>query len=195
MRNKRLFFGLLGHVFFFKRPFFSILGGLMRIFWASGACFFIRKAVFDELKGFDEDFFAHQEEIDLCWRAQNEGYKVYYTPLSQIYHLGGATLEQGSTQKVFLNFRNSLFMLFKNLPKEAWFSTIFLRMVLDGIAGIRFFFQGKLSYTWAILRAHFAFYKYFFYFYHKRKNPMLKQYYSIKSIAYSYFIKNKKVGY
>lgn len=165
------------------------------IFWASGACFFTRASVFEHLGGFDEDFFAHQEEIDLCWRAQNEGYKVYYTPLSQIYHLGGATLEQGSTQKVFLNFRNSLFMLLKNLPKEAWFSTIFLRMVLDGIAGIRFFFQGKLSYTWAILRAHFAFYKYFFHFYHKRKNPMLKQYYSVKSIAYSYFIKNKKVGY
>ena len=162
------------------------------IFWASGACFFIRKAVFDELKGFDEDFFAHQEEIDLCWRAKNKGYQVYYTPQSQIYHLGGATLTEGSLQKVYLNFRNSLFMLLKNLPKPYWPLTIFLRMVLDGVAGVRFFFQGKFKSTWAIIRAHFSFYRHFRHFYRKRQNPSLQQYYTIRSIVWKHFVKGKK---
>ncbi|MEB3004380.1 glycosyltransferase family 2 protein [Capnocytophaga sp. G2] len=160
------------------------------IFWASGACFFIRKSVFDILQGFDEDFFAHQEEIDLCWRAQNKGYKVYYTSQSQVYHLGGATLNEGSPKKIYLNFRNSLFMLLKNLPKGKWFSVIFLRMILDGIAGIRFFLQGKISNTWAIIRAHVSFYRYFCHFYHKRENPSLENYYSISSVVYQHFIKH-----
>ena len=144
------------------------------IFWASGACFFIRKA------------------IDLCWRAKNKGYEVYYTPQSQIYHLGGATLTEGSPQKVYLNFRNSLFMLLKNVPKPFWPITIFLRMVLDGVAGVRFFFQGKLKSTWAIIRAHFSFYRYFSHFYHKRQNPTLQQYYMIRSIVWEHFVKGKK---
>ena len=164
------------------------------IFWASGACFFIRKAVFHELKGFDEDFFAHQEEIDLCWRAKNKGYEVYYTPQSQIYHLGGATLTEGSPQKVYLNFRNSLFMLLKNLPKPYWPLTIFLRMVLDGVAGARFFFQGKFKSTWAIIRAHFSFYRHFRHFYRKRQNPTLQQYYTIRSIVWKHFVKGKNKG-
>ena len=161
------------------------------IFWASGACFFVKKEVFDTLKGFDEDFFAHQEEIDLCWRAHNKGYEAYYTPQSQIYHLGGATLTEGSSQKVYLNFRNSLFMLLKNLPKPYWTLTIFLRMVLDGVAGIRFFFQGKPRSTWAIIRAHFSFYRHFLHFYHKRQNPTLKFYYTVKSIVWEHFVKGK----
>ncbi|MEM6686591.1 MAG: glycosyltransferase family 2 protein, partial [Bacteroidota bacterium] len=87
------------------------------IFWASGACFFIRKTVFEELGGFDEDFFAHQEEIDLCWRAFNLGYKAKYISESVVYHVGGATLDSTNPQKTYLNFRNSLCMLAKNLPK------------------------------------------------------------------------------
>jgi GT2 family glycosyltransferase len=130
----------------------------IELFWASGACFFIRKEVYDELKGFDESFFAHQEEIDLCWRAANEGHIIKYNSKSVVYHVGGATLQQGNPKKTFLNFRNSLLMLVKNLPKKGLFFRIFFRMVLDGIAGIRFLTQGKFSHTFAILKAHFSFY-------------------------------------
>jgi len=88
------------------------------IFWATGACFFIRSEVFYQLKGFDEDYFAHQEEIDLCWRIQNEGYNIQYVGLSTVYHVGGATLKETNPHKTFLNFRNSLFSICKNVPKR-----------------------------------------------------------------------------
>lgn len=126
----------------------------IELFWASGACFFIRKNVFHELGGFDESFFAHQEEIDLCWRAANEGHIIKYNYQSVVYHVGGATLQQGNPKKTYLNFRNSLLMLVKNLPSKGLFFVIFFRMVLDGIAGIRFLTQGKFGHTLAILKAH-----------------------------------------
>jgi GT2 family glycosyltransferase len=91
------------------------------IFWASGACFFIRKEIYRKLNGFDDDFFAHQEEIDLCWRAFNLGYKTKYTSKSVVYHVGGATLNEGNPKKTYLNFRNSLLMLVKNLPQNKLF--------------------------------------------------------------------------
>ena len=114
-----------------------------KIFWASGACFFIRSSVFKNLNGFDTDFFAHQEEIDLCWRANNKSYVIKYNSQSAVYHLGGATLQKVNSKKTELNFRNSLLMLTKNLPKKQLFSVIFIRLVLDGIAAIQFFFSGK----------------------------------------------------
>ena len=95
------------------------------IFWASGACFFIRKEIYRKLNGFDGDFFAHQEEIDLCWRAFNLGFEAKYTSKSIIYHVGGATLNEGNPKKTFLNFRNSLLMLLKNLPKNKLFPILF----------------------------------------------------------------------
>ena len=114
------------------------------IFWATGACFFIRKDVYHELKGFDADFFAHQEEIDLCWRAFNLGYKTKYTSKSVVYHVGGATLDAANPMKTYLNFRNSLYMLVKNLPIGELFLVIFMRMILDGIAALKFLVQGKM---------------------------------------------------
>ncbi|WP_291122958.1 glycosyltransferase family 2 protein [Flavobacterium sp. UBA6046] len=122
------------------------------IFWASGACFFIRSSVYNELEGFDADFFAHQEEIDLCWRALNKGYKVKYNSQSVVYHVGGATLQLGNPKKTFLNFRNSLLMLLKNLPKKQLFPVIFTRLILDGIAGIQFLLQGKSKHLLAIVK-------------------------------------------
>src|SRR5690606_399926 len=89
---------------------------LREIFWASGACLFIRSKVFWEVGGFDEDFFAHQEEIDLCWRINNKGYKILCIPSSVVYHVGGGSLPQGNTRKTYLNFRNNLMMMFMNLP-------------------------------------------------------------------------------
>ena len=163
------------------------------IFWASGACFFIRKEVFHELHGFDADFFAHQEEIDLCWRAFNRGHQIKYTSKSVVYHVGGATLQQGNPRKTFLNFRNSLLMLVKNLPKSSLFQVLFIRLVLDGIAGIQFLVKGKPSHTLAILKAHFSFYSLFSKNYKKRSSQQLPNYYITKSIIYRYFIQNNSI--
>lgn len=162
------------------------------IFWATGACFFIRKEVFHLLNGFDADFFAHQEEIDLCWRAQNLGYSIKYTPQSTVYHVGGATLDTANPQKTFLNFRNSLFMLVKNLPSQKLFSILFKRMILDGIAAFSFLFQGKFNHFWAVARAHFAFYGNFSKFYAKRGTTQTKNYHYTKSIVWSYFVNDRK---
>lgn len=163
------------------------------IFWASGACFFIKKEVYRNLKGFDDDFFAHQEEIDLCWRAFNLGYKIKYTSLSVVYHVGGATLNEGNPMKTFLNFRNSLLMLTKNLPKSKLFPIIFSRLVLDGIAGIQFIFKGKLQHCLAIINAHFSFYAKISKTLQKRSGKQNKNYYQTNSIVYKYFVKNGKV--
>src|SRR5690606_19142440 len=106
------------------------------VFWASGACMAIRKKAFYEAGALDEDYFAHQEEIDLCWRLFNLGYKVMYTSQSVIYHMGGATLNSMNPQKTFYNFRNSLFNLVKNLPSHKLLPIVFLRIVLDGVAAM-----------------------------------------------------------
>lgn len=163
------------------------------IFWASGACFFIRKEVFHELHGFDADFFAHQEEIDMCWRAFNLGHQIKFTSKSVVYHVGGATLQQGNPRKTFLNFRNSLLMLVKNLPKSNLFQILLIRLVLDGVAGIQFFLKGKPLHTWAIVKAHFSFYSLFCKNYKKRSNQQLPNYYITKSIIYRYFIQNNSI--
>ena len=90
----------------------------IEIFWASGACLFIKSKIFHDTGGFDDDFFAHMEEIDLCWRIKNLGYKIYCYPCSQVYHVGGGTLPNETPAKLFFNFRNSLYLLLKNLPDK-----------------------------------------------------------------------------
>ena len=164
-----------------------------QIFWASGACFFIRKVIYRELNGFDADFFAHQEEIDLCWRAFNKGYIAKYCGQSTVYHVGGATLNTENPKKTFLNFRNSLWMMLKNLPLNKLFPVLFIRLSLDGIAGIRFLTQGKFRHFWAVLESHFYFYLYIFKFIFKRNKIQSENYYKIKSIVYRYFVKNIKI--
>lgn len=163
------------------------------IFWASGACFFIRSSVYKELKGFDADFFAHQEEIDLCWRAFNKGHKIKYNSQSVVYHVGGATLQQGNPMKTFLNFRNSLLMLLKNLPKKQLISIIFTRLLLDAVAGMQFLFQGKFKHLLAILKAHFSFYSLVAVHYKKRDLIQSEKYYKIKSIIFQYYVNAGKV--
>lgn len=163
------------------------------ILWASGACLVIRKKVYEEVGGLDEDYFAHQEEIDLCWRINNAGYRVKFIPNSKIYHVGGATLNAMNPQKTYLNFRNSLFNLLKNSPGFQVYLLIFFRLVLDGIAGIKFFLEGKFKHTWAIVRAHFGFYKRAPKMYKKRKKQLSKkQHVQIKSIVWKYYIEKKK---
>lgn len=163
------------------------------IFWASGACFFIRKEIYRNLNGFDNDFFAHQEEIDLCWRAFNSGYKAKYTSKSLVYHVGGATLNQSNPKKTFLNFRNSLLMLTKNLPSDKLFKILFFRLILDGIAGIHFIFQGKFKHCFAVIKAHFHFYHLINSNLKKKTANQSNKYYNTNSIVYNYFVKNGKV--
>ncbi|PWL38786.1 dTDP-Rha--alpha-D-GlcNAc-pyrophosphate polyprenol alpha-3-L-rhamnosyltransferase [Flagellimonas aquimarina] len=159
------------------------------VFWATGACMFIKSDVFRSLKGFDEDYFAHQEEIDLCWRAKNSNYKVYYVGKSQVYHLGGSTLKNMDPKKTFLNFRNSLYSITKNLPRKKALPIIFLRLILDGIAALRFIFQLKFNHCIAILQAHLSFYANFRRFYKKReKANFILKYYSTTSIVWSHFV-------
>lgn len=128
------------------------------IFWASGCCFFIRSKDFWAQKGFDERFFAHQEEIDLCWRLINSGKKIFYTGKSKVYHVGGGTLNKQSAQKTYLNMRNNLSMMVKNLPFPQLIGIISLRLVLDGFAGVYFGLKNGFAHFWAVLRAHFGFY-------------------------------------
>lgn len=163
------------------------------IFWASGACFFIRKEAYRTLGGFDEDFFAHQEEIDLCWRAFNHNYKTRYCYKSVIYHVGGATLSSGNPRKTFLNFRNSLWMMTKNLPAGKLFPVLFIRLSFDGVAGIRFLIEGEFAHLWAILKSHFYFYLRLFHFLNKRQSKQYVNYYKTKSIVLGYFVKKGKV--
>ncbi len=132
---------------------------LREIFWATGACLFIRSECYHLVNGFDEDFFAHMEEIDLCWRLKNMGYKIMYCPDSTVYHVGGGTLNKASAQKTYLNFRNNLILLCKNHPSEYLFSKMCLRMVLDGIAALKFLLSGQFSHFVAVFKAHRSFYK------------------------------------
>lgn len=164
----------------------------IEIFWATGACLAIKNSVFKELGGFDEDFFAHQEEIDLCWRIKNLGYHIKYTAKSCVYHVGGATLDKMNPKKTYFNFRNSLFMLVKNLPKEKMRKIVLQRMVLDGIAGLKFLFQGNFGHFLAVLKAHSSFYANFSKMNKKRIEKTSKiEYFDIKSIVFEYFALKK----
>jgi hypothetical protein len=127
------------------------------VFWASGAALFIRRKEYIEAGGLDASFFAHQEEIDLCWRLLNKGHKIACIPQSKVYHLGGASLDKAHPRKTFLNFRNNLVMLLKNLPFYA-LPLILFRLLLDGIAGLKYLSEGKFKHCLAIIKAHFSFY-------------------------------------
>lgn len=163
------------------------------IFWATGACMFIRNAVFESLNGFDTDYFAHQEEIDLCWRAQNKGFVVKYIGGSEVYHLGGSTLSNMNPMKTYLNFRNSLFSLLKNLPLGTSIPLILARLILDGVAGLRFIVQGNFKHCLAIIHAHGSFYRQAKNMYRKNNAPKVTiKYYLIPSIVWLHYVKGLK---
>ncbi|GAA4436915.1 glycosyltransferase family 2 protein [Ravibacter arvi] len=129
------------------------------IFWATGACLFVRSEVFAELGGFDEIFFAHMEEIDFCWRLKQRGYRVAYCGHSRVYHVGGGTLHKSNPRKTFLNYRNNLIMLYKNLSGADRVKVIGIRLFLDGLSSFRFIAAGAFPDVLAIIKAHFAFYR------------------------------------
>ena len=163
------------------------------IFWASGACLFVKREPFWNADGFDEDLFAHQEEIDLCWRLQSQGGIVKYIATSTVYHLGGATLNAANPQKTFYNFRNTLLVLLKNRKGTKVYFLIFVRLLLDGLAGIQFLFQGKFGHFWAILRAHFSFYKWSTKYLQKRKKyATTNKYWHSQSVVWRYFVQKRR---
>ncbi len=127
-------------------------------FWASGAALFVRAKLYHEVGGLDAYFFAHQEEIDLCWRMQLAGYKIYVQPNSVVYHVGGGTLPKGNSRKVFLNFRNNLIMMAKNLPFGSRVRIILIRLILDGVAAMKGVLSGDVGYALAIVKAHWGFF-------------------------------------
>jgi GT2 family glycosyltransferase len=129
------------------------------VFWASGAALFIKSDLYRLAGGLDEDFFAHMEEIDLCWRLKNMGYKVYVQPRSTVYHIGGGTMLMGTPRKTFLNFRNNLVLLSKNLPKRAFMPLLVLRLFLDGIAALSFLpHKNGFGNFLAVVKAHLSYY-------------------------------------
>ena len=131
----------------------------IEVFWATGACMFVRADLYHQIGGLDDSFFAHMEEIDLCWRLKNEGYKVYCCPQSVVYHIGGGTLPQNSPRKTYLNFRNNLSLLVKNLPKQRVFPVLAFRIVLDWVAAMKFLFEGCKEDFKMVFKAHWGFYK------------------------------------
>ncbi len=173
------------------------------VFWASGAALFVRSELFKSLGGFDGGYFAHMEEIDLCWRMKRAGYKIMVKPKSVVYHVGGGTLAATNPYKTYLNFRNSLITIYKNERRGKLFWLIPLRLILDGVAGMRFMLQGKMSHVKAIVNAHWEFFA-------NTKEYRNKSYDELeaiekisigkmdkkgvypKSIIWQYFIKRKK---
>jgi GT2 family glycosyltransferase len=138
------------------------------VFWATGACMFIRAELYHKLGGLDPDFFAHMEEIDLFWRLKQQNHKIYYCADSTVYHVGGGTLNYNSPKKTFLNFRNSLYMITKNYEGVLFFKIV-KRLILDGLAGVMFIFKFQFKHVWAVIKAHFTFYGNFFSLLKKRK--------------------------
>jgi GT2 family glycosyltransferase len=185
-----------GRVFDFCETDEGQYDDVSEIFWATGAAFFVRSSVFQALNGFDEYFFAHQEEIDLCWRMKRAGYKIYVEPSSVVYHVGGGTLPMGNKQKVFLNFRNNLVMLSKNLSFSEKLWKLPLRLLLDNIAGVHAILKGDFKTIGAVWSSHYHFIKWVIK--KKNKNTLPKEqmkdlagvYHS--SVVWRYFIGEKK---
>lgn len=168
------------------------------IFWASGACMFVRARLFQELGGFDADFWAHMEEIDLCWRLKNQDYRIVYTPGSKVFHLGGGSLPYESPQKLYLNFRNNLWLLYKNLPTGQLFHILFLRMALDGLAAIKLLAEFNLNGIRSVWKAHIHFYRSLPVLHLKRKQarkaghlkPPAKR--MQRSIVFQFYVRKRK---
>ncbi len=198
------FLDVLGYPFCRGRIFLSLekdagqYNDDKEIFWATGACMVIKSSVFWEAEGLDDDFFAHMEEIDLCWRIKNLGYSIYAIGSSSVYHLGGGTLNKINPKKTYLNFRNSLWTLLKNHPRKNLWKKIFLRLILDGVAGTKFLLEGNGKHTIAVIKAHFYFYGTLKKFLLKRQLFESKKNFShsflpiyTKSIVFQHYLKGK----
>jgi hypothetical protein len=168
------------------------------IFWSSGACMIIRAEAWKKCGGFDPDFFAHMEEIDLCWRFHNAGYRICFIPGSIVFHVGGGMLPYNSPFKTYLNFRNNLYLLYKNLPEGTLHKTLFIRKLLDGLAALSFLMTGKVAYFGAVWKAHRDYYKNIGALKMKRaaisKLNKVRSLFEIlnKSVVFEFYIKRKR---
>ena len=194
-----------GYLFCRGRVFFTLeedkgqYDNTIETFWASGGCMFVRADIYHQLGGLDKDLYAHMEEVDLCWRMKNAGYRIAYCGSSTVYHIGGSVISYGSPQKIFYNYRNSLILLLKNLPLSRLLWLFPLRLILDGVSGLRALLKGDFKELKAILRAHGSFYANFSHWLAKRKistalvtTPNLVGIYP-KSIIWQYFAKKKTI--
>ncbi len=170
----------------------------IQVFWTTGACMMIKSNVFHEFGGFDEYFFAHMEEIDLCWRMKNKNHKLCYVHESVVYHLGGGTLPQNNPRKTFLNYRNNLLLLYKNLPSEQLYKVLLIRLLLDYLSALYYFKNADFKSIMPIVKAHSAFFKALKHYKEHRKNSLSPspshrhQEMFDKSLVFSYFIRRKK---
>jgi len=187
-----------GRIFFTLEEDLGQYDNTIETFWASGGCMFVRADVYHQLGGLDKDLYAHMEEVDLCWRMKNAGYRIAYCGASTVYHIGGSVISYGSPQKIFYNYRNSLVLLLKNLPLSTLCWLFPWRLILDGVSGLRAFVKGDFNEVGAILKAHWSFYTHFPQWYAKRKistslitTPTMRAIYP-KSIIWQYFVKKKK---
>jgi GT2 family glycosyltransferase len=164
------------------------------IFWATGACMFVRADLFHQFGGLDADFFAHMEEIDFCWRLKNEGYRIMYCPASVVFHIGGGTLPKASWKKTYLNFRNNCILLYKNLPGNLLVEVFAKRLLLDGIAAMKFLVTAGFKDFFAVSRAHFSFYRTLGKTRQKRKKIKHGQVNKVyqKNIVFEYYLRGKK---
>lgn len=168
------------------------------VFWATGACMVVRSNLFKKVGGLDDEFFAHMEEIDLCWRFKSRGYRIMCIPQSKVYHIGGGTLNSESPHKTYLNFRNNLLMLYKNLPNNLLKPVMTSRLMFDYLAAFQLFITGKPKNAMSVLKARTDFNKMMPYFEEKRKENILyatnvdqSDVYQ-ESIVYEYYFKGKK---
>ena len=165
------------------------------IFWASGAAMFVRAELYHKFGGLDNDFFAHMEEIDFCWRLKNEGYKVMYCPDSKVFHVGGGTLPKNNSKKTYLNFRNNFYLLYKNLPSDKLLKVFIIRLLLDFVAGIKFLTEGGYKDLFAVVKAHFSFYFSIKKNFKKRKSISQKNVTEMYNgnIVWEHYIRKKKI--
>ncbi len=167
---------------------------VFEVFWATGACMFVKADLYHKYGGLDEDFFAHMEEIDFCWRLKNEGYKIMYCPDSTVFHVGGGTLPKNSARKTYLNFRNNIFLLYKNLPRRKIIPVFLVRFLLDFVAAAKFLFESGFADFFAVVKAHFHFYRSLSHNLKKRKKITHRHVSKIlnKNLIFEYYFKGKK---
>jgi len=170
------------------------------IFWATGACMFVRAEAFRKVGGFDSEFFAHMEEIDLCWRLKLYGYSVMYVPFVKVFHVGGGSLPKENPQKTFLNFRNNLYLLYKNLPSNYLYPILIIRLGLDYLAAFKYLINFKLEHFFAIFKSHLNFFKKISYLQGQRSvlqeiliSKKLQPEMLNRSLLIEYFIKRNKL--
>lgn len=172
---------------------------IQSVFWATGACMFVRAGLFHQLGGFDEYFFAHMEEIDLCWRMKNAGHRLYVIPQVKVYHVGGGTLPNNNPRKLYLNYRNNLFLLYKNLPRQVIWQRIAFRLFLDMISSLIYLASGAFPFFTAVFKAHTDFFRALPRYRAFRKQQPEKSSFQSgfdeiypRSIVFSFFIRKKK---